>query len=329
MEKVIGKIVTNPRQMNRIFALLHDAYKNSDFPYTKRSIEKLPEVQIPAEQQGLANLWFYLAGLMRGMTKSELTASRVARLYQEDPELFDPHHAATLSAAAITRRLERIFGKLPPRQLHGKAWQRSSKVLAAWGGDILQVFDGVTTEKEMRNRILNKRQYTLPLKDQGFYGFQRKIAALLAYFLMEARLIPVIQTAPPIDFHHMRVLVGTGIISLENGRHWPGPIERTGDYLTREYLKRFPGMHPVEFARLLFILSREACALAVTDPDADWSDPKILGRYQRSCGRCPVERYCGQTAISESYYPKGEGNGSKLRVIEVIDRPKPSKGKKR
>lgn len=323
-------ILTNPRQMNRIFALLHAAYKESDFPYAKRSIEKLPEVQIPAHRQGVANLWFYLAGLMRGMTKSELTAARVARLYEQDPKLFDPHYAATLSPEEITLRLERIFGKLPPKQLHSEAWKRSSEALVSWGGDILKVFDGVETEAEMRRRILNKRKYELPLKEQGFYGFQKKITALLAYFLMEARLIPVIQTAPPIDFHHMRVLVGTGIISLKNGRHWPGSIMEAGDKLTRSYLKRFPQMHPVEFARLLFMLSREACAYAVTDAEPDWNDPKIRGRYQRSCGRCPVERYCHQTVVSESYYPKGEGNGGgKRRVIEIIDRPKPPKQRRR
>jgi hypothetical protein len=317
-------ILTNPRQMNRIFALLHAAYQESEFPYTKRSIEKLPEIQIPAHQQGVANLWFYLAGLMRGMTKSELTAMRVSRLYKEDPTLFDPHHAATLSPERITERLERVFGKLPPKQLHAEAWHRSSKVLVAWGGDILKVFDGVENEEEMRRRILNKRRYELPLKEQGFYGFQKKITALLAYFLMGAKLIPMIRTAPPIDFHHMRVLIGTGIITLKNGRHWPGPIMEAGDKLTRAYLKRFPGMHSVEFAQLLFILSREACAYAVVESEPDWDDPKVLGRYKRSCGRCPVERYCHQTTISESYYPKGEGNGGqKRRVIEVINRPKP------
>lgn len=318
--------LTNQDQAERLFSRLIGEYRRQSFPYTEESLNRRPQNQVPPDLAGNANFWFYLSHLMRGMLKSDYAAAQVVRLYRSSPELFDPNYAVTLTATAIDDRLMTVFGNFPKWQRYGEAWQRNSEILIAWGGNILNVYKGARTEEQIRARIVNKRRYSLPLKERGFYMFQAKMCSLLTIFLMAARLIPTIRVSPPIDFHHMRVMVGTGMIQLKNGRYKPVEVAATGDEVGRRYLDRFQGMHPVKFADLLFVLSREGCKGAVTEQDANWDDPETLKRYQRSCGRCPLEEDCHQTVITGEYYIR---DGKKRpRVIQVISRPKPPEGKR-
>lgn len=172
----------------------------------------------------------------------------------------------------------------------------------------------------MRQRVVNKRNYTLPPTKQGFFCFQAKMCSLLTYFLMDAGLIERVSMSPPIDFHHMRAMIGTGIIPLSPGRYSPRAVERLADLVGRRYLDRFHEMDPVHFADLLFVLSREGCARAVSTENPNWENQKLVSQYRRSCGRCPVEHTCHDTTLQESYYTKGE---VRQRVIHVIPRPKP------
>lgn len=315
-------ILTNQDRAVRLFARLIGEHHREGFPYTPENMAKLPQHQVPSELWSNANFWFYLCHLMRGKLKSDYAAERVVRLYRLAPDLFDPKQAAVMTSEAIDGELKRVFSSVPKFQQYGEAWQRNSEILLAWGGDIRNVYRGVRTEAAVRERVVNKRDYTLSLKERGLYMFQAKMCSLLTIFLMGARLIPTIRMSPPIDFHHMRVMVGTGMIPLEPGAYRPGQVAAAGDKIGREYLDRFARMHPVKFADLLFVLSREGCVRAVTEPEADWSDPNVLARYRRTCGRCPLEDMCDHTVVTGDYYVRdGE---PRPRVISVIPRPKPT-----
>jgi hypothetical protein len=322
MEYIPPGFTPNHRRGDSIFAHLIGASKDGDFPYTKTALERRPQDQVPDDLHSNANFWFYLTHMMRGMLKSDYAAQQVVRLYRQQPNLFLPDEVVKLSVYKVQKQLESVFGKgnVPKHQRYAEAWFRNSKLLLAWDSDIRNVYEGVTTEAEVRARIVNKRRYHLPPREQGFFCFKAKMCSLLTYFLMDARLIPRIRMSPPIDFHHMRAMIGTGIIPLPHGRYAPRAIERLADQVGRRYLDRNYEMDPVHFADLLFVLSREGCARAVSVEDPDWSDPKLQTQYRRSCGRCPVEHKCNDTALQESYYAKGE---SKQRVIHVVPRPRP------
>jgi hypothetical protein len=283
MEYIPRGFSPNHRRGNSIFAHLIGASKDGDFPYTKSALERRPQDQVPPSLRRNANFWFYLCHLMRGMLKSDYAAQKVVVLYYKRPNLFIPEEVVRLSVYKIQKELEGVFGKgnVPKHQRYAEAWFRNSKLLLAWGGDIRTVYEGVTTEREVRDRVVNKRKYKLPPKEQGFFCFKEKMCSLLTYFLMDAGLIGSISMSPPIDFHHMRAMIGTGIIPLRHGRYSPRAVERLADQVGRRYLDHFPEMDPVRFADLLFVLSREGCARAVSVEDPDWHDEKVLDQYRR------------------------------------------------
>lgn len=309
------------------FSLLLSAREEQSFPYLPEYLARVPHHMIDTRSvpDWSANDWFYATHLLRGMVRSDMPIGRVVDFRRAHPELFDPWQAVRLSALEIDEQLKEIFGTVPPTQRYGEAWRRNSEsLIAAWGGDILTVYKGVTTEAEVRARIVNKENYKLPIQERGFYGFKEKMCALLTINLMQAELIPRISMSFPVDFHHMRVLIGTGMIELQNGSYLPDSIMAVGDGIGRAYLDRFSGVDPVVFSELLFVLSREGCRWAVADPHADWDNPTVVRRYRQSCGRCPLEWRCHQTTVPDDYYVRDGRKGS--RLITVISRPKPPKG---
>jgi hypothetical protein len=233
--------------------------------------------------------------------QKDYAAEQVAKLYELNPDLFTPEHAVTLTGAEIDAELRRVFNTIPTWQKFGEAWQRNSEILLAWGGDILNVYDGATTETEVRKRIVNKLNYTLPLKDRGFYMFREKMCSLLTYFLIDAKLITPIRMSPPVDFHHMRAMIGTRMLALKEGVYRPEQVAKAGDHLCQAYLKSFPEIDPVMFAELLFILSRESCANAVSEPEPDWTDASKIQAYKNTCGRCDLSDKCTHTIVTSEY----------------------------
>lgn len=317
------KIITNWRRVCGNFALLIPAHRVQTFPYLPEFLERVPHrmVDLTRIPDLTANDVFYITHLQRGRVQSHMPTGRAIKLRKTHPELFDPHQAVKLSAGDIDARLKQVFGTVPKRQRYGEAWQRNSEILIAWGGDILKVYEGAQTEAEVRARVMNKGNKKLPLREQGFYMFQEKMCALLTINLMQAGFISRISMSFPVDFHHVRALVSTGMIRIENGSYNPELLIKVGDQIGRAYLDRFPGMDPVVFSELLFVLSREGCVTAIDDPEVDWDDPVMKRRYWKSCGRCPLEHRCEQTAVSSEYYRKD----GQRRIIKIVSRPKPPK----
>lgn len=317
------EIVTNWRRVRGNFALLIPAREDYEFPYLPEHLARVPHHMVDPKDLSdwTANDWFFVTHLLRGKVRSHMATARAIELRKKYPELFDPYRAAKLSASEIDRLLEYVFVTVPEHQRYGEAWRRNSETLiAGWDGDILNVYEGVTTEAEVRARVINKERYDLLPRDRGFYAFKEKMCALLSINLMRAGFIPRISMSFPVDFHHLRVLISTGMIGLSEGSYSPKPILAVGDAIGRSYLDQFLDMDPVLFSELLFVLSREACRLAVNDPDADWSDPSVLRRYRQSCALCPLENRCDQTVLSKDYYPDKKGAP---RVVTVVPRPKP------
>lgn len=320
MEYIPPGFTPNYRRAYSVFAYLIGAHNDGEFPYTEAAFARRPQDQLTTEVRQPNGL-FYTTHMMRGLRDSTRAAQQIVKLHARWPEMFDPAKAARLSESQIQGRLEKCFENVPKHQHYAKAWKRNSELLAAWGGDIRNVYEGVTTEAEVRARIVNKQKYHLPPREQGFFGFQAKMCSLLTYFLMAEGHIPRISMSPPIDFHHMRIMVGTRILPLPPGRYSPRAVEKLADRVGRRYLDKHYEMDPVFFADLMFILSRDACARAVKEENPDWSNTKTVARYRRTCGNCPIEDKCHCTVRHESYYTKNEESSE--RVIHIVPRPRP------
>lgn len=314
----MSKIITNSIQADRVFERLVMAYQSRKWPYTQANIDR--RHRIPHH---MANFYFYLCHFMCGAVPGDDAVVHTLLLYQRSPELFDPYYVITLSPEVIESRFEKILGTLPVSKHYGTAWFHNSEILVAWGGRILNVFRGVHSADQLRARIANKKNRTLPPKEQGFFGFQDKLCAKLAYLLMDAKLIPAIRISPPIDFCHLQIVLGTEMILADSSIRQPSLFSVAGLKLAEQFLRRRHRLNPVEFADMLSILSQEGCAQSVKGGDVpDWDDPKTHRRFERSCGRCPVEWDCRHSITAESY-PAQNGGTRKTHFIVVTPRPKP------
>lgn len=163
----------------------------------------------------------------------------------------------------------------------------------------------------------------------GFYGFRHKMVSMIIYFYVHASIIRNIPYPPPVDFHVLRVLLSTGVLKMRKHKR-----RRWGTHRW-EYRERFlpaarevtlryvvdTRVDPQQFAEALWLLSRNWCRhhpgnrssveksrkarrRHITDLPVVWNE-SAEKRYDRTCGRCPVESLCEWNIPSSYYYVKG------------------------
>ena len=90
-----------------------------------------------------------------------------------------------------------------------------------WSGDPRKLMDDKPKFKVLVKRIMGKTTrkgvffYNID-KAQGFMYFREKMVAMIAYFLMDAKLVPMFYTPVPVDFHVILACVDFPIISDRN-----------------------------------------------------------------------------------------------------------------
>ncbi|MDB5193994.1 MAG: hypothetical protein JWN50_8 [Parcubacteria group bacterium] len=170
---------------------------------------------------------------------------------------------------------------------------------------------------------------TIMSQPNGFYGFQHKMVSMIIYFFIHAGILVSFPYPVPVDFHILRVLISTGILGIRKrterrwgSRHWefrekflPYAREVTLRYVVEERA------NPQHLADVLWILSRSWCRhhpgnkssvektrtarrRHITDLPVVWN-ASTERRYDRTCGRCPIENECRWNIPSSYYYVKG------------------------
>lgn len=325
------KVITNQEAAFTVFSTLLKTYRRHRFPYTQENLRKLPQRLIPMDEfepVTLANFLFFSCLFMRGAIPSAQAIGKLVGLWRTEPALFNPHHAATLTPEAVDAKLTACFGrKLPEEHGYGKGWVKNSQILVLfWKGNVLEVFRGVKDGATLRKRMMNRKNERLPLAKQGFFGFQEKMAAMLAYFLGDAGLIKPLRISPPIDFHGLRVILGTEGLQIQGevAKDATRILSRIGTKLGEEYLLAHPRVNPLHFADVLWMLSKYGCRpLSYTMRDPHWqTDPKGVERYGQGCGSCPVESRCKHYLLPGRHYVRGKRAQVETR-IHLIPRPKP------
>lgn len=305
------------------------ARARGQYPYSRAP---LPQTQIPEvitrDDLVHSRFLFGTCHYMRGTIKSYYAFKILIQLFLKEPRLFDPFEASQMELSVIRKHLHEMI----PYQSNqiGFSWLENAKRLAEhWDGDPRNIFLGVEKSDEMYGRITNKKvKGKRPDGDNspqwGFLGFQKKMASMLAYFLMDARLIHDIIVSPPVDFHLTRVMIATGILKVDLEAETKYRYEHLSP-LGIEVLEQYCHSHQVrmvELADAMWILSGVLCARAPgnesegrskgkdrntkpTPAIIDWHSGETINRYARSCGTCPVESHCSINVLSGVYYEDG------------------------
>lgn len=165
---------------------------------------------IPKNTKHAAHWLTFLALPQRGPLRAEELSHALYRLYRINPRLFDPLFVVSeFSEISLKKLFEDCALKYKAGEL-AQHWMTNSRVIVKkWGGDIRNAYQGVEDFEEFYSKI----DYDQQPDSEGIHGVRRKIASLLTIFLQEKGLIPNFATPTPIDFHAMRIFIGTGIIS--------------------------------------------------------------------------------------------------------------------
>jgi hypothetical protein len=209
-----------------------------------------------------------------------------------------------------------------------------------FGGDARNLFkrpDGsyVTHFEEFFSAIDYERK-----GDRGIFGMRRKIAALLHCWFEKFGLIPGGIPFPlVVDFHLLRALYSTGVISFKNIRPLVQSTKRKNSYpealLGKDFIRVGDNLreeimawstpfinglsdqfNTLELTMATWILSRELCPAHPQTKALDnktryishdelAGDISLQNAYPPLCGCCPVEDLCTGTFSSGPHYQFG------------------------
>lgn len=211
-----------------VFTELLRVFRAREHPFTRyRSIFGPPfePENFPADPKFRLNYYLALCLYMKGQVESPVAQARLSRLAADKPELFDPGYWARERGQA--QRVARLVADLKDRGLgtgvdkyHRHHWPFNyRKIDRYWGGDARRVFEFSAGEswsfEAFLRRVRNRGRMSADIPD-GLFGFQIKMAALLAHFgVVVGAVDPVSMRYPlPVDIHVARLLLNTGALKV-------------------------------------------------------------------------------------------------------------------
>ncbi len=353
----IEKVHFNEKRALEVLPILADLWRRREGVFKG---ERLPQElwEVKGDPEDVARYYFYASHTMRGGIVSEDPFRWILSLREHFPDAFRPHEVAQLwtpnklklAAQEITKHMI-VDGVRYETKGTGalgfkfdelaEHWCHNSKVIADnWGGNVLNIFDGVSDFEELFGRIDNKKN----LNGTGIKGMRRKIFSLFTIFLQERDLVPRFPTPIPVDFHALRVLWETGVIDIVtkplpvNDRYpkmlhgFPsvGIDETVTDAVamwSQGFLSKH-GLSHMEVNPALWVLSRKLCAEHFQNISRDKGKTFVLPedlkrnqglwpkKYRDPCGLCPVQSFCTKMIPAAIYYDVG-----KLVPIERVHYP--------
>lgn len=295
------------------------AYQKKAYPFQNIF---LPQDIIPHairdDPRTTALLLFYSCHYMRGTIKSEYALRKIVELYQSTPHLFEPACAYTLSHQEVREFLHQMI-PYKSNEIATSWIENSRRLTLHWESDPRLIFMRARNTSELYRFVTNRNSVRLKertgnLDEDGFMGFQKKMAGMLAYFLESCKLIAPfkVETVPPVDFHHLRVLVATRVIRLNSAKARYEQLRPIGEEVYTRYLKKTSARMRA-LGDSIWLISQRLCANSpVTETlngalvEPNWADAATLRRYEHTCGSCPLEPYCERTVQAHAYYKRGQ-----------------------
>lgn len=329
-------IVPNFARIDEVLMTLLDSYSRKLYPYNldstrvpqdPRHMPRRPEFTKLIEERSeedcikLANFWFIDCYYMRGVNDSNDMTINLATLYEDHPEIFDPHHAMTMNPADIEKLILEYHMPVQHAQI-SKFWvENARRMVERYDGDPRKIFENFGSYDELVDRVRNDG------KGGGFQGFQKKMTSMIGYFMMINDLIPYQNIPLPVDFHVMRVSISTEMITFPDIVE-PRQIDfdRVTDVL-REIYYDFADHHDIsqlDLCDVVWLYSGAACSVSPTNSQsikgerkaretvfapalesAESATSKQVDAYNASCGHCRLTALCAQNVPSGEYYIAG------------------------
>jgi len=327
---------------------LLDAYGRSEPPYNLDSVRLPHDPRHMPEtlEQGsvdhavfLFNVCYY----MRGGIKSNDAVKRMAKVYDNHPELFNCAYAQSYDAPALETILKNHglgFQGTVARQ-----WiENARRLQERYEGDPRNIFDGVSTYEQSQELIQNR-------SGKGFVGFQEKMTSMIIYYLMDEGLIKPFNFPIPVDLHVMRVSIANEMITFTDP--YGQPVPHGTNLFTKETLAALRGLYfdyaeernvnPLRLCDAVWLLSESLCGRypgnVTIEPlgrerrngRSTYLVPNVVNTtsqaqqkaYAASCGICPIQETCEYSIPGTQYYIGGNiivrGRRVRFPVPAVID----------
>lgn len=334
----------NTERAYAVLDTLMEAHNNNMPPYN------LDRVRVPHDPRHMpetlefggaehAMFLFNVCYYMRGGIKSNDAVKRMAKVYDEWPELFDCETAQFFDVDTIAQILS-AHG-LGFQRAVAKQWiENSRRMLERFDGDPRNIFDGVTTYEQSQERIQNDS------KGNGFLGFQEKMTSMIIYYLMDEELIESFNFPIPIDLHVLRVSIANEMITF-------GDVPFGTNLFTKETLATLRhlyltyaeerGINPLRLCDAVWMLSESSCGRhpgnttveplgrSTRNGRSTYLIPKIVNTddpsqrkaYEESCHVCPIEDTCEYNIPGAPYYVGGNLiiRGRRVRFPLPVARP--------
>jgi len=275
------KFYADRKQAKLIFDLLIERLAQKGPPYNTAHVPQADQfLPVNLEKGSLqhAIFLFMLCLWMRAGTESDTASNFLKEMYEAEPELFAPSFYHDKGREDTDRLIKLVEEKLNQYRLGNRveenapAWVYNMRKLDRfWNGDPRKLMDDKPKFKVLVKRIMGKTTrkgvffYNID-KAEGFMYFREKMVAMIAYFLMDARLVPMFYMPVPVDFHVIRLLTALLIIRVRG----MSPKEAIGINFAKklsmdlareitEWYCRTYQISPLALCDSLWLLSRTLC----------------------------------------------------------------------
>ena len=319
-------------QAQKIFSLMLKRYRAKQYPFQHIETDLpqslvLPEIVSDPLQH--ARHLFFACHYMRGTVISSHAFRILNELWKEHSWLFTNEILFMRDADSVAEALGTKI-KWHKDQI-GVAWLENARTMQEeWEGDPRNIFAGVSTKEALYRRVMGSK-YPRPYRHRktrhkkprsryrGFIGFQEKMTSMLAYFLEATGLIAPTALSAPIDFHHFRVYLATGMITLEEDSVRYEKVKALGIRLAERLQADF-NLTQVEYGDIVWLWSLRSCRRAPYNKTVEvavpgggsvrqpvpvtWSEAQSRA-HNSTCGRCLLADHCQFGVPAGVYYDTG------------------------
>jgi hypothetical protein len=215
------KVVVDHKRAKQVFSLLIEARRNNHPVYdgikVPHQADMLPHNLSSNDGLAFSLYLFVLSFMMAGAVKSLTIASQLAKVHEKHPEFFDPAFMMSFSIEDLEKVLRKADGIRYRPYSFAKYWHENFiKLHYHWSGDPRKLFNEVESYDDMCEVMVNKGGFRLD-NPKGFLGFQKKITSMFIFYMVDTGLVKPSWIFPvPIDYHYLRITIGTGVIRIED-----------------------------------------------------------------------------------------------------------------
>ena len=334
------EIVVDQDRINLVLNNLMEAYHADEFPYNLDSA-RLPqdERHMPPElERGSvehAMFFWNVCYWMRGGTESTTAVRQMTTIYRDRPDLFDCRKILKTTVEDI-REVTLSHG-LGMSKDNPRFWHMNAKrLLDNFDGDPRLIFEGLVDGREGFDMLLDR---TANKRSKGFFGFQKKMTSMIAYYFMAEGLVEKKTLPLPVDVHVTRVSLETEMVRLPNIPYGVNVLgdDQLLDVLRDVYLDYAEDnkVDWLELCNAVWLLSQALCGNApgnqmekmkgadhlggrstpIRSIPVDILSHKQQKAFEVTCRDCPVNQECRfHVPAGKLYYKLGQ-----LGILGVRD----------